>query len=60
MGSYYGSASPHETFRKLVDYYLKGKIDLDSMITRTYSLEQVNEGFDAIAEGEDGVGVIVF
>ena len=60
VGSYYGSASPHETFRKLVDYYLKGKIDLDSMITRTYSLEQVNEGFDAIAEGEDGVGVIVF
>ncbi len=59
-GSYYGSASPHETFRKLVDYYLKGKIDLDSMITRTYSLEQVNEGFDAIAQGEDGVGVIVF
>ena len=60
VGSYYGSASPHETFRKLVDYYLKGRIDLDSMITRTYSLEQVNEGFDAIAEGEDGVGVIVF
>ena len=60
VGSYYGSASPHETFGKLVDYYLKGKIDLDSMITRTYSLEQVNEGFDAIAQGEDGVGVIVF
>ena len=60
VGSYYGSASPHETFKKLVDYYLKGKIDLDSMITRTYSLEQVNEGFDAIAQGEDGVGVIVF
>ena len=60
VGSYYGSASPHETFRKLVDYYLKGRIDLDSMITRTYSLEQVNEGFDAIAQGEDGVGVIVF
>ena len=60
VGSYYGSASPHETFKKLVDYYLKGAIDLDSMITRTYSLEQVNEGFEAIAQGEDGVGVIVF
>ena len=60
VGSYYGSASPHETFKKLVDYYLKGSIDLDSMITRTYSLEQVNEGFEAIAQGEDGVGVIVF
>ena len=60
VGSYYGSASPHETFRKLVDYYLKGKIDIESLITRTYSLEQVNDGFDDIAKGEDGVGVIVF
>ena len=60
VGSYYGSASPHETFKKLVDYYLKGHIDLDSMITRTYALEEINEGFDAIAQGEDGVGVIVF
>ena len=60
VGSYYGSASPHETFKKLVDYYLKGRIDIDSLITRTYTLEQINEGFDAIASGEDGVGVIAF
>jgi S-(hydroxymethyl)glutathione dehydrogenase/alcohol dehydrogenase len=60
VGSYYGSVSPHETFKKLVDYYLKGRIDIDSMLTRTYTLEQVNEGFDAIAAGEDGVGIINF
>ena len=60
VGSYYGSASPHETFRKLLDFYTRGKLDIDSMITRTYTLEQVNEGFDAIARGEDGVGVIRF
>ena len=60
VGSYYGSASPHETFTKLVDYYVRGRIDIDSQITRSYSLEQVNEGFDAIAGGEDGVGVIMF
>ena len=58
MGSYYGSASPHETFEKLVDFYLKGKLDVESLITRTYPLEQINEGFEALASGEDGRGVI--
>jgi S-(hydroxymethyl)glutathione dehydrogenase/alcohol dehydrogenase len=60
VGSYYGSASPHETFGKLVDFYLKGHIDIDSLITRRYPLEQINEAYDALARGEDGRGVIVF
>lgn len=60
MGSYYGSASPHETFGKLVDFYLKGLLDVDALITRTYSLDQINEGFDALDRGEDGRGVIRF
>ena len=57
-GSYYGSASPHETFNKIVDFYLKGKLDIESLITRRYPLEQINEGFEALARGEDGRGLI--
>ena len=60
VGSYYGSASPHETFDKLVDFYLKGSLDVESLITRHYDLEQINEGFDALSKGEDGRGVIAF
>lgn len=60
VGSFYGSASPHATFDKLVDLYLRGKIDVDSLITRRYRLEQINESFEALARGEDGRGVIVF
>ena len=60
MGSYYGSASPHESFKKLIGFYLQGKIDIDSLITRRYELEQINEAFDALARGEDGRGVLVF
>ena len=59
VSSYYGAASPHETFGKLVDFYLKGKLDVESLITRSYSLEDINEGFDALARGEDGRGVII-
>lgn len=60
VGSYYGSASPHETFGKLVDFYRKGQIDIDSLITRRYPLEEINEAYDALGRGEDGRGVIMF
>ena len=33
VGSYYGSASPHQTFGKLVDFNRKGQIDVASMIS---------------------------
>ncbi len=60
VSSYYGAASPHETFDKLVSFYLKGELDVDSLITRTYSLDEINEGFSALERGEDGRGVIRF
>lgn len=60
VGSYYGSASPHETFAKLVDWYLAGRLDVEDLITRRYRLDEINEGFDALARGEDGRGVIIY
>ena len=60
VGSYYGSASLHETFDKLVGFYLKGSLDVEGLVSRAYSLEQINEGFDALDRGEDGRGIIRF
>lgn len=60
MGSYYGSASPHESFRKIVDAYLKGRIDIDSLITRSYPLNQINEAYDDLLTGGEGRGIIKF
>jgi Zn-dependent alcohol dehydrogenase len=59
-GSYYGSVSPHETFSKIVDFYTRGLLDIESLITRHYNLDQINEGFDALARGEDARGVILY
>jgi S-(hydroxymethyl)glutathione dehydrogenase/alcohol dehydrogenase len=60
VGSYYGSASPHETFGKLLEFYRQGKIDVGGMVTRKYKLEEINEAYAALERGEDGRGVIVF
>lgn len=60
VGSYYGSASPHATFDKLMDFYLKGKIDVEGLITRRYDFDQVNDGMDAFERGEDGRAIMIF
>lgn len=60
VGSYYGSRSPHETFGKLVDFYRAGKLEIDGLAVRQYSLDQVNEAYDDLERGLDGRGVIVF
>ncbi|HJN92794.1 MAG TPA: Zn-dependent alcohol dehydrogenase, partial [Dehalococcoidia bacterium] len=60
VGSYYGSASPHETFNTLVGLYVDGRIEIDSLIRRRYPLGEINEAFDALGRGEDGRGVIMF
>ncbi len=60
VGAYYGSASPHESFRTMIDLYRGGELKVDELIERRYSLDEINEGFAALERGEDGRGVIVF
>ncbi len=60
VGAYYGSASPHESFRTVVELYLRGQLMGDELVQRRYPLDQINEGFEALERGENGRGVIVF
>ena len=53
VGAYYGSASPHETFRTIVELYLRGDLLGDELIARRYALDQINEGFAALERGEN-------
>ena len=60
IGAYYGSASPHETFRAMVDLYLRGALLIDEVVQRRYPLARINDGFADLERGENGRGVIVF
>lgn len=60
VGAYYGSRSPHEAFREILGLYLNGDILVDEVVQRRYTLDQINEGFDALGRGENGRGVVVF
>ncbi len=45
---------------RLVDFYMRGLLDLDSIISETIPLEQINEGFDKMKRGGSARSVIVF
>ena len=57
-GCYYGSARMSTDMPKLIDMYQAGKLPLDELVTRRYSLDQINEAYDDLDRGEIGRGVI--
>lgn len=59
-GSYYGTANTVRDFPLYADLYLKGKLDLDSLISKKYPLEKINEAYADMLRGEIARGVIVF
>lgn len=59
IGSLYGSANPLIDLPKIFDLYLAGRLPLDALIGASYSLEQVNEAYDALVHGAVGRAVVV-
>lgn len=51
-GSIYGSTRPRIDLLRLIDLHRARKIDLDSLLTRTYPLSQINEAYAALDRGE--------
>jgi S-(hydroxymethyl)glutathione dehydrogenase/alcohol dehydrogenase len=45
---------------RLVDFYMRGLLDLDTIISETIPLERINEGFDQMKRGDSARSVIIF
>jgi alcohol dehydrogenase/S-(hydroxymethyl)glutathione dehydrogenase/alcohol dehydrogenase len=60
MGAVYGFASPRLQIPELLALYRKGELMLKELITRTYSLDEVNRGYADLDAGKNLRGVIVF
>jgi S-(hydroxymethyl)glutathione dehydrogenase/alcohol dehydrogenase len=45
---------------RLVDFYMRGLLDLDTIIAERIPLEAINEGFDKMKRGDSARSVIVF
>ena len=59
-GSAFGGARGRTDVPKIVDWYMEGKIDIDSLITHTMPLEQINHAFDLMHRGESIRSVIIY
>lgn len=58
IGSVYGSGHPLMEIPRLVALYQEGKLKLEELATRTYSLAEVNDALQALASGEGARGII--
>ncbi|AEV73561.1 oxidoreductase, Rxyl_3153 family [Mycolicibacterium rhodesiae NBB3] len=57
-GTLFGSANPQYDIVKLLRLYDAGQLKLDELVTKTYTLEQVNEGYQDLRDGKIIRGVI--
>jgi S-(hydroxymethyl)glutathione dehydrogenase / alcohol dehydrogenase len=51
---------PPIDFPRLVELYLEGRLKLDQLVSRTYTLDEINDGFTALTSGQVARGVVVF
>jgi S-(hydroxymethyl)glutathione dehydrogenase/alcohol dehydrogenase len=58
-GSLFGDCNPTTDIPKILGLYQAGDLKLDEIITQTYTLDQVNEGYDDLMAGKNVRGVIV-
>jgi S-(hydroxymethyl)glutathione dehydrogenase/alcohol dehydrogenase len=59
QGSLAGGSNPIYEMPSLLNLYRSGHLKLDEIITRRYSLEQVNEGYHDLLAGKNIRGVII-
>jgi S-(hydroxymethyl)glutathione dehydrogenase/alcohol dehydrogenase len=60
VGTVYGSSNPRERIPFLLELYKQGQLKLDEMVSRSYPLEQVNQGYADQAAGTITRGVLTF
>ncbi|MGK2965873.1 MAG: Zn-dependent alcohol dehydrogenase [Tepidiformaceae bacterium] len=60
VGSFYGSSRQTYDMPWLMELYRQKRLKIDELISRRYRLEQINEAYDALKNGEVNRSVIVF
>jgi S-(hydroxymethyl)glutathione dehydrogenase / alcohol dehydrogenase len=59
-GTAFGGAKGRTDVPKIVDWYMEGKINIDDLITHTMPLENINDAFHLMHEGESIRSVVTY
>ena len=54
------SARPWVDLPKMVDLYMSGKLQVDSLVSRTYPLDEINVAYDALGKGEVARSILLY
>jgi NDMA-dependent alcohol dehydrogenase len=57
-GSLFGASNPMHDIKNILSLYRDGQYKLDELVTKTYSLDDVNQGYEDMAAGVNIRGVI--
>jgi S-(hydroxymethyl)glutathione dehydrogenase / alcohol dehydrogenase len=60
IGSVYGSGDPGRDIPRLAELYNEGKLKLRELVTRKYSLGEINDALAALARADGARGVITW
>lgn len=60
IGSLFGSGNPRRDIPKLLELYTQGQLDLDGLVTNTYTLDGINQGYADMNAGKNIRGVMVY
>ncbi len=60
VGNVFGGSNAFADIPKLLRLYKNGVLKLDELVTKTYPLEQVNEGYDDLLNGTIMRGMLTF
>jgi alcohol dehydrogenase (nicotinoprotein) len=59
QGAIFGACNPLFDVPRLLSLYRTGDLKLDELITRTYTLDEVNQGYQDMLDGKNIRGVII-
>jgi S-(hydroxymethyl)glutathione dehydrogenase/alcohol dehydrogenase len=60
IGSLFGSANIRKDIPALLELYTQGQLDLDTLVTKTYTLDDINQGFEDMRNGKNIRGVLIY
>ena len=60
VGCIFGNANPRRDIPRLLRLYDEGKLKLDELVTKTYTLDEVNQGYQDMRDGNIVRGMIKY
>lgn len=60
MSSWAGNTRMRSQLPEIVEWYLEGKLELDSLVSHRFTLDEINSGFDLMKSGKSLRSVVLY